>query len=445
VHGRKADVCAGAYLENRASSTPPPASNGPRAGTRSMSGSLCRSCGNELAVTFIDLGLSPPANGLTEPNELGSGETLYPLHAYVCEACLLVQLELFETPEQIFRDYSYFSSYSTSWLEHAERYVDTMIKERRIAPGHRVVELASNDGYLLQYFIRAGIEVLGIDPASNVAVVARERGVPTIDEFFGVPLAQKIRAEKGPADLIVANNVLAHVPDINDFVAGIATLLAPTGFVTIEFPHLMRLIEDVLFDTVYHEHFSYLSVLALTPLFARHGLEIFDVTELPTHGGSLRLFVAPAGARPVTPAVARIRDAERALGLDRIETYPAFGERVMRVKRDFLEFLIAARREGKSVAGYGAAAKATTLLNYAGVRTDLIAFVADKSPHKQGRYIPGVRVPIVDPTEIRQVKPDYVVIFPWNIAAEIRDELADVRTWGGRFVTAIPALTVDPA
>jgi SAM-dependent methyltransferase len=404
----------------------------------------CRSCGHALAVTFVDLGLSPPANGLTEQSELGAGETLYPLHAYVCEACLLVQLELFETPEQIFRDYSYFSSYSTSWLEHAERYVATMLRERGIAPGHRVVELASNDGYLLQYFIQAGIEVLGIDPASNVAAVARERGVPTIDEFFGTVLAQRIANGTGRADLIVANNVLAHVPDINDFVGGIATLLAPSGFATIEFPHLMRLIEGVLFDTIYHEHFSYLSVLALVPLFARHGLEIFDITELPTHGGSLRLFVAPSGARVVTPAVAAVRSAELALGLDRIDSYPAFGERVMRVKRDFLEFLIEARRAGKSVAGYGAAAKATTLLNYAGARTDLIAFVADKSPHKQGRYIPGVRVPILAPDDIRRAKPDYLVIFPWNIADEIRAELADIRAWGGRFVTAIPTLTVDP-
>ena len=409
-----------------------------------MTTATCRSCGHPLAVTFVDLGLSPPANGLTEPDELGAGETLYPLHAYVCEACLLVQLELFETPEQIFRDYSYFSSYSTSWLDHAERYVATMLAERGIRPGDRVVELASNDGYLLQYFIRAGIEVLGIDPASNVAAVARERGVPTIDEFFGVALARRVRDETGPADLMVANNVLAHVPDINDFVGGIATLLAPAGFITIEFPHLMRLIEGVQFDTIYHEHFSYLSLLALAPLFARHGLEIFDVTELPTHGGSLRIFVARTGTHPVMPAVAAVRDAELALGLDRVESYPAFGERVMRVKRDFLTFLVEARRAGKSVAGYGAAAKATTLLNYAGARTDLIAFVADKSPHKQGRYIPGVRVPIRAPDDIRAAKPDYLVIFPWNIAAEIRAELADIRGWGGRFVTAIPGLTIDP-
>lgn len=406
--------------------------------------SVCRSCGHPLEVTFVDLGLSPPANGLTEPGEMGKGETLYPLHAYVCGACLLVQLELFETPEQIFRDYSYFSSYSTSWLEHAERYVQTMIAERGIAPGHRVVELASNDGYLLQYFIKAGIEVLGIDPASNVAAAARERGVPTIDEFFGFSLADRVARERGQADLITANNVLAHVPDINDFVAGIARLLAPDGFATIEFPHLLRLIEDVLFDTIYHEHFSYLSVLALEPLFARHGLALFDITELPTHGGSLRIFVSHTGKRAVTPAVARVRAAEVAAGLDRVETYPAFGEHVMRVKRDFLAFLIDAKRAGKAVAGYGAAAKATTLLNYAGVRTDLIAFVADKSPHKQGRYIPGVRVPILAPDDIRATKPDYVVIFPWNIAAEIRGELAAVRGWGGKFVTAIPSLTVDP-
>jgi SAM-dependent methyltransferase len=405
---------------------------------------VCRSCGAPLAVTFVDLGLSPPANGLTEPDELGAGETLYPLHAYVCEACLLVQLELFETPEQIFREYAYFSSYSTSWLDHAQRYVASMIAERGIAPGQRVVEIASNDGYLLKYFIEAGIEVLGIDPASNVAAVARANGVPTIDEFFGVALAQRVVREHGHADLMVANNVLAHVPDINDFVAGIATLLAPGGFITIEFPHLMRLIEGVQFDTIYHEHFSYLSLLALQPLFARHGLAIFDVTELPTHGGSLRLFVAHAGTRAVTPALATVAAAEIALGLDRIESYPAFGERVMRVKHDFLTFLIDAKRAGKSVAGYGAAAKATTLLNYAGARTDLIAFVADKSPHKQGRAIPGVRVPILAPDDIRRAKPDYLVIFPWNIAPEIRGELAGIRAWGGRFVTAIPELTIEP-
>jgi SAM-dependent methyltransferase len=404
----------------------------------------CRSCGAPLAVTFIDLGLSPPANGLTEPADAGRGESFYPLHAFVCEVCLLVQLDMFETPEQIFRDYSYFSSYSTSWLQHAESYVQQMLTERGIAPGQRVVELASNDGYLLQYFIRAGVEVLGIDPASNVAAVARERGIPTLDEFFGVEVATRVAAEHGRANLIVANNVLAHVPDINDFVGGIAQLLDLTGFATIEFPHLLNLIEGVQFDTIYHEHFSYLSVLALVPLFARHDLAIFDVQEIPTHGGSLRIFVGHTGKRPAGASVTALIEKERAHKLDRLETYPAFGEAVMRVKRDFLEFLIGARRDGKSVGGYGAAAKATTLLNYAGARTDFIRFVADKSPHKQGRLIAGVRVPIVTPERLRAERPDYVVIFPWNIAPEIRAELADVRAWGGRFVTAIPALTVDP-
>jgi SAM-dependent methyltransferase len=403
----------------------------------------CRSCGHALTVTFVDLGLSPPANALIEPADAGRGERLHPLHAFVCDACLLVQLELFETPEAIFRDYSYFSSYSTSWLAHAERYVSDMRERRGVARGQRVVELASNDGYLLQYFVAAGIEVLGIDPAANVAAVARERGVPTLAEFFGAAVAAQVAREHGQADLMIANNVLAHVPDINDFVAGIALLLAPAGFMTIEFPHLMRLIAGVQFDTIYHEHFSYLSLLALAPLFARHGLEVFDVEELPTHGGSLRVFLAHRGARPVMPAVAAVVAAERALGLDDVATYPAFGEHVIRIKHDLLAFLIDARRAGQRVAGYGAAAKATTLLNYAGARTDLIDFVADKSPHKQGRLIPGVRVPIVAPDRLRTERPAYVVIFPWNIADEIRGELADVRAAGARFVTAIPTLAVD--
>jgi SAM-dependent methyltransferase len=406
--------------------------------------SRCRSCGAPLAVTFIDLGLSPPSNALIEPAAAGRGEPFYPLHAYVCETCLLVQLDVFETPEQIFRDYAYFSSYSTSWLQHAEDYVAQMLHERGIGPGRRVVELASNDGYLLQYFIRAGVEVLGIDPASNVAAVARERGVPTLDEFFGRELAARVAADYGPADLIIANNVLAHVPDINDFVGGIARLLAADGFATIEFPHVLNLIEGVQFDTIYHEHFSYLSVLALMPLFERHGLAIFDVAEIPTHGGSLRVFAGHRGAHPAQAAVAALLAKERAHGLERIATYTAFGEAAQRVKRDFLEFLIGARRAGKRVAGYGAAAKATTLLNFSGARTDFIPFVADKSPHKQGRLIAGVRVPIVTPEYLRAERPDYVVIFPWNIATEIRTELADVPAWGGRFVTAIPELAVDP-
>jgi len=406
------------------------------------SGSRCRACGHALSVGVVDLGLSPPSNALVPPEALGRGEAFYPLHAYVCERCLLVQLGVYASPEELFRDYRYFSSYSTTWLAHAAEYAEEMTR-RGIGPGSRVVELASNDGYLLRNFVARGVPVLGIEPASNVAAVARENGVPTIDEFFGVALALRVRREFGAADLIVANNVLAHVPDLNDFVGGIAALLAPGGVATIEFPHLLRTIAGMQFDTIYHEHFSYLSLLALVPLFARHGLEIVEVTELPTHGGSLRVFVAHRGACAIDASVECILTAERAARLDRIETYAAFGARVARIKDDFVAFLSGAKREGKRVAGYGAAAKATTLLNYAGVRSDLIPYVADKSPHKQGNAIPGVRVPIVAPERIRADRPDYVVIFPWNVEAEIRAELADVRDWGGKFVLAIPALRVD--
>ncbi|HEX3463986.1 MAG TPA: class I SAM-dependent methyltransferase [Candidatus Elarobacter sp.] len=402
----------------------------------------CRSCGERLRASVVDLGLSPPSNALTPPDALGRGETFYPLHVYVCERCWLVQLDVFASPEELFRDYRYFSSYSTTWLAHAQAYADEMTR-RGIGPGSRVVEVASNDGYLLRNFVARGVDVLGVEPASNVAAVARAAGVPTIDEFFGVSLARRLRAEFGAADLIVANNVLAHVPDVNDFAGGFAELLAPDGVATFEFPHLLRTIAGMQFDTVYHEHFSYLSLIALEPLFARQGLEIIEVTELPTHGGSLRVFVAPRGSRPIDPSVAAVLAAERAGGLERLATYEAFGERVVRIKDDFVGFLLDAKRRGKRVAGYGAAAKATTLLNYAGARADLIPYVADKSPHKQGNFIPGVRVPIVAPDRIRADRPDYVVIFPWNVEAEIRAELADVRTWGGRFVLAIPELRVD--
>jgi SAM-dependent methyltransferase len=390
----------------------------------------------------VDLGLSPPSNALTEARDLERGEIFYPLHALVCERCWLVQLGVFASPEELFRDYRYFSSYSTTWLAHAEQYVEAMVR-RGIGPGSRVVEVASNDGYLLRYFVARGVEVLGIEPAGNVAAVAREAGVATIDEFFGVELAERVLSEFGAADLMVANNVLAHVPDINDFVGGFAVLLAPGGLATFEFPHLLRTMAGMQFDTIYHEHFSYLSLLALEPLFARHGLEIVEVAALATHGGSLRVFVAPRGSRPVHESVAAELAGEQAAGLDRIETYTAFGERLARIKNDLVAFLIDAKRGGKRVAGYGAAAKATTLLNYGGVGSDLVPYVADKSPHKQGRFIPGVRVPIVAPDHLREDRPDYVVIFPWNVEAEIRGELADVRDWGGRFVLAIPELRVD--
>ncbi len=403
---------------------------------------MCRACGCADLRSVVDLGLSPPSNALTPPSAVVSGEMLYPLHAHVCARCSLVQLDVFAAPDELFRDYRYFSSYSTTWLAHAEAYVEEMTR-RGIGPGSRVVEVASNDGYLLRGFVARGVDALGIEPASNVAAVARAAGVPTIDEFFGVALAKRVRAQSGAAHLIVANNVLAHVPDLNDFVGGFAELLAADGMATFEFPHLLRTVAGTQFDTIYHEHFSYLSTIALAPLFARHGLEIVEIAELPTHGGSLRVFVAPRGSRAADASVARIAAAERAAGLHDPATYAAFGERVARIKDDFVAFLIDAKHRGMRVAGYGAAAKATTLLNYAGVRADLLPYVADKSPHKQQHLIPGVRIPIVAPERIREEHPDYVVIFPWNVEAEIRSELDDVRGWGGRFVLAIPELRID--
>ena len=403
---------------------------------------MCRGCGGGTLRSVVDLGLSPPSNALTAPDALDRAETVFPLHAYVCERCFLVQVGVAANREELFGDYRYFSSYSTTWLAHAQAYAEEMMR-RGIGAGSKVVEVASNDGYLLRNFVARGVSVLGIEPASNVAAVAVASGVPTIDEFFGRALGERVRREFGAADLIAANNVLAHVPDLDDFIGGFAALLAADGVATFEFPHLLRTIAGLQFDTIYHEHYSYLSLIALTPRFAAWDLEIVEVGELPTHGGSLRVFVAPRGSRPIDPSVAAVLAAEHAAGLDRIDTYADFGARVARAKDDFVRFLIDAKRRGKRIAGYGAAAKATTLLNYAGVRADLIPFVADKSPHKQGRFIPGVRVPIAAPQRIRDERPDYVVIFPWNVEAEIREELADVRAWGGRFVVAIPELRVD--
>lgn len=404
----------------------------------------CRSCGAPLTTTFIDLGLSPPANGLTEPADAGRGESFYPLHAYVCDVCLLVQLDVFETPEQIFRDYSYFSSYSTSWLQHAEDYVEAMRGERGIGPGKRVVELASNDGYLLQYFIRAGIEVLGIDPASNVAVVARERGVPTLDEFFGRDVAERVAAEYGPADLIVANNVLAHVPDINDFVGGFASLLKRDGVATFEFPHLMEMVRNNQFDTAYHEHYSYLSLTAVSKIFAANGLAVFDVQRLPTHGGSLRVFAqrADSGGRPIESIVSELLREEAAAGVMRADFYRPFQGRAERIKDDALMFLIEAKRGGKKIGAYGAAAKGNTLLNFAGARPDLIPYVVDRNPAKQSQFMPGSRIPIVPESRLIEDRPDIVVILPWNLKDELTRQLGYVKDWGGSFVTFVPKLTV---
>lgn len=405
----------------------------------------CRHCGAHLSHLFVDLRMSPVSNALREPEAWNTSEVTYPLRAWICSECLLVQLEVFESPEAIFDDdYAYFSSYSDSLLEHSERYVEAMSERFRLGPGKTVVELASNDGYLLQYFLPKGVRVLGVEPSGNVAAAAMDKGIETIVEFFGVDLARRMRAEGTRADLITANNVLAHVPDLNDFVSGMKILLAEGGVVTAEFPHLMRLIEGNQFDTIYHEHFCYFSFHTVQRVFSAHGLTLFDVEELPTHGGSLRIFGRHADetTEPVTDRVSGLLDVERSRGLDRLESYLGFNEQVEATKRDLLRFLIDAKENGKTVAGYGAPAKASTLLNYCGVGTDLVAYTVDRSHRKQGRYIPGVHVPIHAPEMLMETKPDYVLIFAWNLKDEIMSSMSEVSGWGGRFVVPIPRLQI---
>ena len=402
----------------------------------------CRSCGTALRHTFVDLGVQPPANYYVRPEDGGNAERFYPLHAYVCESCLLVQLEAFQTPDQLFGDYAYFSSYSDSWVRHAERYAEAMIPRLGLGPSSRVVEIASNDGYLLQHFKNRGIPVLGVEPAANVAAVAEAKGIPSLVRFFGVETARAMRAAGQTADLLLGNNVLAHVPDLNDFVAGMAIALNPEGTLTMEFPHLLQLVANVQFDTIYHEHFSYFSLHTVERVFARHGLELFDVEELPTHGGSLRIFGRHRGRGPVGTAIAAVKAKERAAGLDRLEGYKGFAETVARTKRALLSFLIGAKAEGKRVVGYGAPAKGNTLLNYCGVRGDFLDYTVDASPHKQGLLLPGTRIPIFAPERIFETKPDYVLILPWNIADEITGKMAGIRAWGGRFVVPVPEARV---
>ncbi|HEY8555180.1 MAG TPA: class I SAM-dependent methyltransferase [Burkholderiales bacterium] len=405
----------------------------------------CRFCGSGALSTFVDLGMSPLANSYVEPEALGSMEPFYPLHAYVCEKCFLVQLMELESSERIFSQYAYFSSYSRSWLEHARAYVRMIVPRLRLDRSSRVVEIASNDGYLLQYMKEAGVEVLGIEPARNVAAAAIERGIPTITRFFGAELARELAAEGRRADLLLGNNVLAHVPDLNDFVAGMKLLLAPGGTITMEFPHLLRLIEQCQFDTIYHEHFSYFWLGTVERVFAHHGLTLYDVEELPTHGGSLRIYARHAEDRTpaVEPRVARMRALERRAGAEDLELYAAFGRRVAATKRRILRFLIDARDAGRRVAAYGAPAKGNTLLNYCGIGTDLIEYTVDASPHKQGRYLPGTRLPIHAPAHIAATRPDYVVILPWNLKQEIMEQMAHIRDWGGRFVTFVPDVEVS--
>jgi SAM-dependent methyltransferase len=405
----------------------------------------CRFCGATLTHVFADLGSSPLANSYLPPERVGVMEPYYPLRALVCDSCYLVQLEEFETPERIFSDYAYFSSYSTSWLEHSRRYAEQMTQALSLDEHSRVVELASNDGYLLQYFRERGIDVLGVEPAANVAHVARERGVPTLVEFFGQRVALSLSA-RSRADLLVGNNVLAHVPDLNDFVNGMRTLLAPRGTITMEFPHLLRLIDGHQWDTIYHEHFSYFSFLTVSRVFAAHGLRLYDVEELPTHGGSLRVYGAhdDDASKPDTARAVAMREREREAGYERLDTYTGYGARVEADKRRILEFLIALKNDGRSVVGYGAPAKGNTMLNYCGVRRDFLDYTVDLNPRKQGRYLPGSHIPIRAPRAIHEDHPDIVLILPWNLKTEIVAQLSYIGEWGGRFAARTPELELLP-
>jgi len=390
--------------------------------------------------------MSPLSNAYLSAERLRAMEPFFPLHAHVCGSCFLVQLEEFESPSRIFTDYAYFSSYSSSWLDHAREYTFDTIERFAIDATWKVVEIASNDGYLLRNFKEAGIPVLGIEPAENVAKVAEQAGVPTLVKFFGVRTAQDLRDEGIQADLLVGNNVLAHVPDLNDFVAGIKILLSARGVITMEFPHLMRLMKENQFDTIYHEHFSYLSLLTVEKIFASHGLKIFDVRQLPTHGGSLRIYAChqESANRTVTAEVEGLRRLEEEYGLAHLETYAEFNEQVRETKRKLLEFLIRAKREGKRIVGYGAPAKGNTLLNYCGIRMDFLDYTVDISPHKQGMYLPGTHIPILAPDRIAETRPDYLLILPWNLRDEIMKQMAHIRAWGGQFLVPIPEIRIYP-
>ncbi|OPY97880.1 SAM-dependent methyltransferase [Bradyrhizobium sacchari] len=401
---------------------------------------MCRSCGAPLTAVLVDLGMTPISNAFVRADHASFSERFYPLKSFVCNCCWLVQLEDFETPETHFHaDYVYFSSFSDSWLAHASSFVEKAVSRLALGGGSRVVEVGSNDGYLLQYFVQRGIPCLGVDPAANCAKAAWElRRVPTEVAFFGSKVATRLREQGGTADLIIANNVLAHVPDINDFVAGFKLLLAEQGVAVFEFPHVLEMIRSVEFDTIYHEHYSYLSLLALEPLFARHGLGVIDLERLSTHGGSLRLYVAHADGTPVAGAVRQLRQEEVEAGLDRLATYEAFGHRVGQLKRSLLRVLIGLIEEGKSVAAYGAPAKGNTLLNYCGIGRDFIAFTVDRNVHKQGLLLPGTRIPVLAPEEIEKRRPDYVLILPWNLREEIVAQLNQLPQWKGQFIIPVP-------
>lgn len=405
---------------------------------------LCRFCGGALKHTFVDLGMSPLCESFVSREALNTMEAFYPLHVFVCDKCFLVQLEEFVSPREIFSEYAYFSSYSDAFVEHARTYVHMITQRLELSSKSFVVELASNDGYLLQHFVAQRIPVLGIEPAANVAKAAIEKSVPTLTEFFGTVCAERLAGEGRRADLVVGNNVLAQVPNLNDFVSGVKILLKPQGVATFEFPHLMNLIRENQFDTIYHEHFSYFSFLTAEQIFKAHGIELFDVEEIWTHGGSLRIYGKHVEdtTKTVTDRVRDLREREEAAGFRRLETYSDFGEKVKQTKRELLEFLIRAKREGKSVAGYGAPGKGNTLLNYCGIRTDFIEFTVDRNTYKHGKFLPGTHIPIFHPAKIREMKPDYVLILPWNLKDEIMEQIAYVKDWGARFVIPIPTVTI---
>lgn len=404
----------------------------------------CRFCSAPLEDVFLDLGSAPPSNAFLTADELNTPETWFPLRLFTCRQCHLVQVDEIQQHDKLFAsDYVYFSGYSSTWLQHCRQYVDNACQRLELDADKQVVEIASNDGSLLQYVKQRGIPCVGIEPTAGTAAAARERGIDTIEQFFGRAVAQQFVTDRGHADLVIANNVLAHVPDINDFVAGLATLLAAQGVATLEFPHLMQLIDKHQFDTIYHEHFSYFSLHTAQAIFAAHGLRIWDVEELPTHGGSLRLWACAAGAeRQQTAAVTELLERETSAGMQSMDYYRHFQAVADTVKNDFLAFLLQCKRDGKQVAAYGAAAKGNTLLNYAGIRPDLLPWVADASPHKQGRYLPGSRIPVVAETRIHDTRPDCVIILPWNLHSEIMQQLDYIRDWDGKFVTAVPQLAV---
>lgn len=400
----------------------------------------CRFCGTPLYHIFVDLGKSPLCERYLSLDQLDQMEPFYPLHVYVCDRCFLVQLNEYVSPEHIFTEYAYFSSYADTWLQHAKVYTQQMIKRFQLNGNSQVVEIASNDGYLLQYFVKNAIPALGIEPAANVAKAAMDKGISTIVEFFGLESARRLASEGRGADLLIGNNVLAQVPDLNDFVAGMKILLKPEGVITMEFPHLMRLMTENQFDTIYHEHFSYFSLITTEKILAGHGLTLFDVEELPTHGGSLRIYARHEhdNSKPVGERVTLLRQREEQARFTDLETYTRFSEQVKETKRKLLNFLIGAKCDGKSIVGYGAPGKGNTLLNYCGIRTDFLDYTVDRNPYKQGKFLPGTHIPIYPPDKIKETRPDYVLILPWNFKDEIMAQIAYIREWGGQFLVPIP-------